>query len=60
MYKEHKVAVALPHLIIIVDEFAELKKEVPEFMQEIISVSQVEEPWRASAVVYAKAGWDCG
>ncbi len=33
--------VPLPHLFIIVDEFAELKKEKPEFMDELISVAQV-------------------
>ncbi len=32
---------SLPHLLIIIDEFAELKREEPEFMQELISISQV-------------------
>lgn len=32
---------SLGHLIIIVDEFAELKKEQPEFMHELISASRV-------------------
>ena len=41
LYKEHKVAVALPHLIIIVDEFAELKAEQPEFMKELISAARI-------------------
>ncbi len=31
----------LSHLIIVVDEFAELKKEQPEFMHELISASRV-------------------
>lgn len=31
----------LQHLIIIVDEFAELKKEEPEFMDQLISVAQL-------------------
>lgn len=31
----------MPHLILIVDEFAELKKEEPEFMQQIISLAAV-------------------
>ena len=31
----------MPHLLIIIDEFAELKKEEPEFMQGLISVAQV-------------------
>ena len=41
LYRDGLASEALPHLLIVVDEFAELKKEVPEFMQEIISVSQV-------------------
>ena len=31
----------IPHLFIIIDEFAELKREQPEFMRELISVAQV-------------------
>lgn len=31
----------MPHLILIIDEFAELKKEEPEFMREIISLAAV-------------------
>lgn len=31
----------LPHLLLIIDEFAELRKEEPDFMQEIISLSAV-------------------
>ncbi|HAV00656.1 MAG TPA: hypothetical protein DCW47_05625 [Lachnospiraceae bacterium] len=31
----------LPHLFIIIDEFAELKKNEPEFMRELVSVAQV-------------------
>ena len=34
-------ASCMPHLLIVVDEFAELKKENPEFLEELISVSQV-------------------
>lgn len=41
LYKEHRVDVPIPHLIIIIDEFAELKREEPAFMQELISVAQV-------------------
>jgi S-DNA-T family DNA segregation ATPase FtsK/SpoIIIE len=33
--------VPLPHLILIVDEFAELKAEQPEFMKELISTARV-------------------
>ena len=32
---------ALPHLVIIVDEFAELKAEQPEFMKELISAARI-------------------
>lgn len=41
LYREGQVPEPMPHLLLVVDEFAELKKEEPEFMQEIISVSQV-------------------
>ena len=41
LYREGKAAAALPHLLIVIDEFAELKKEEPEFMQEVISLAQV-------------------
>ncbi|MBD5456246.1 MAG: type VII secretion protein EssC [Lachnospiraceae bacterium] len=41
LYQEEKVWEPVPHLLLVVDEFAELKKEEPEFMQEIISVAQV-------------------
>lgn len=41
LYKSGEAQIAIPHLIIIIDEFAELKKEEPEFMHELISVAQV-------------------
>ena len=41
LYREGAVTQAMPHLLLVVDEFAELKKEEPEFMQEIISLAQV-------------------
>lgn len=41
LYKEKKAEKPMPHLILVVDEFAELKKEEPEFMGEIISLAQV-------------------
>lgn len=40
-YKSGYAKTALPHLIIIVDEFAELKAEQPEFMKELISASRI-------------------
>jgi S-DNA-T family DNA segregation ATPase FtsK/SpoIIIE len=40
-YKNREVSVALPHLVIIVDEFAELKAEQPEFMAELISAARI-------------------
>ena len=39
VYKRQELLV--PHLFIVVDEFAELKREQPEFMKELISVAQV-------------------
>jgi len=41
LYKEKRVTVALPHLVIIVDEFAELKAEEPDFMKELISAARI-------------------
>lgn len=41
LFKEGKVETPLPHLIIIVDEFAELKAEQPEFMKELISAARI-------------------
>lgn len=41
LYREGYGDEPMPHLILVVDEFAELKKEEPEFMQEIISLAQV-------------------
>ncbi len=41
LYKNHETSVPVPHLFIIIDEFAELKKEEPDFMRELISVAQV-------------------
>lgn len=41
LYKSGEAPQPVPHLLIIIDEFAELKREEPEFMQELISVAQV-------------------
>lgn len=41
MYKEHKVKEPIPHLVIISDEFAELKSQQPEFMQELVSAARI-------------------
>lgn len=40
-FKAGEVREPLPHLIIIVDEFAELKAEQPEFMKELISAARI-------------------
>ena len=40
-YKAGEVDIPLPHLIIIVDEFAELKAEHPDFMKELISAARI-------------------
>lgn len=40
-FKSREVREPLPHLIIIVDEFAELKAEQPEFMKELISAARI-------------------
>lgn len=41
LFKEGRAKEPLPHLFIISDEFAELKKEQPEFMSELISVARI-------------------
>lgn len=41
LYRLGKVSEPMPHLLLVIDEFAELRKEEPEFMQEIISLAQV-------------------
>lgn len=41
LFKSGKIDEPLPHLIIVADEFAELKKEEPEFMAGLVSVSRV-------------------
>ena len=40
-FRKGEVAVPIPHLILIVDEFAELKAEQPEFMKELISAARI-------------------
>ena len=40
-FKDGQVKEPLPHLIIIVDEFAELRAEQPEFMKELISAARI-------------------
>lgn len=41
LYKNNEVSIPVPHLFIIIDEFAELKREEPDFMKELVSVAQV-------------------
>ncbi len=41
LYKNGEAASPVPHLFIIIDEFAELKREEGDFMKELISVAQV-------------------
>ncbi len=41
LYKNGEAKQPVPHLFIIIDEFAELKREEPDFMRELISVAQV-------------------
>lgn len=40
-YKAGECSTPLPHLILIVDEFAELKNDQPEFMKELISTARI-------------------
>lgn len=41
LYHEGKIKEPMPHLLIICDEFAELKQQQAEFMDELISVSRI-------------------
>lgn len=41
LYRAGKVTEPMPHLFIISDEFAELKKQQPEFMDELISTARI-------------------
>ncbi len=41
LYKNGEAKQPIPHMFIIIDEFAELKREEPDFMKELISVAQV-------------------
>ena len=41
LYKQGKVKEPMPHLLIITDEFAELKTDRPEFMEKLISTARI-------------------
>lgn len=41
LVKNGEAGVPIPHLFIVIDEFAELKRDEPDFMRELISVAQV-------------------
>lgn len=41
LYRSGRVSEPMPHLIIISDEFAEMKTQQPEFMQELISTARI-------------------
>ncbi|MDF2910018.1 MAG: essC [Sporolactobacillus laevolacticus] len=41
LYKQGKVKLPLPHLFIISDEFAELKKEEPDFIRELVTTARI-------------------
>lgn len=40
-FKDKKLNTPLPHLVIVIDEFAQLKTQHPEFMAKLIDVAQV-------------------
>ncbi|MFT3984219.1 MAG: type VII secretion protein EssC [Lachnospiraceae bacterium] len=41
LFKQEKVSEPIPHLFLISDEFAELKKEQPDFMTELVSTARL-------------------
>lgn len=40
-YRQGKVTEPLPHLFIVVDEFAEMKKQLPDIMEQFLSAAQI-------------------
>lgn len=40
-FKDKKLTQPLPHLIIVIDEFAQLKSQHPEFMSKLVDIAQV-------------------
>lgn len=40
-YKDGRLSSPLPHLVIIIDEFAQLKTQQPEFLSQLINIAQV-------------------
>lgn len=40
-YRQGRVTEPLPHLFIVVDEFAEMKKQLPDIMDQFLSVAQI-------------------
>lgn len=41
LYRRHLVEEPMPHLFIVSDEFAELKQQEPEFMDQLISIARI-------------------
>lgn len=41
LFKDGKVKEPMPHLLIVVDEFAELKKQYPDFLDKLVSVATI-------------------
>ena len=41
LYRAGRAQAPLPHLVIVADEFAELKKEEPAFMSQLVSIARV-------------------
>ncbi len=40
-YKNQEIQDPMPHLVLVIDEFAELKKEKPEFMREVVRIATI-------------------
>lgn len=41
LYHEHQVSEVIPHLVIVADEFAELKQQEPQFMEQLIRIARI-------------------
>lgn len=59
LYHEGEAEEAIPHLFLIIDEFAELKREEPDFMRELVSVAQVGRSLGLHLILAdTKTGWN--
>ena len=59
MSKADRTMEPLPHLIIVADEFAELKADNPEFIDDLVSAARVGRSLGTSNTCDPKTFWCC-